>query len=326
MNLPLLCLGLFLVGSRAGRMRRLAPRFFGFFHWVILASLILYVLASVVTLNLIYMAHWNRQAGPETPATYGLAYQEVNFPAVADKLTLSGWFLPAEGDRAIIMVHGRGSNRADREVYTLQLAADLHRAGYNVLTFDLRAHGQSQGWYTSFGLYEQRDLLGAWHFLKERGFKSEKMGVWAWSMGAATTLLAMDDRDKLSEESKEIRVAVLDSGFADLRSELEGQAPGPLSLLLPGVETSSLLLMSFDLDRVRPVEALRNLQGHRLMLIHGLNDDSVPPWNLSVLREAGGSNIVESWAVPNAGHALAYRSRPAEYATRLIAFFDHELG
>src|SRR5689334_4929770 len=116
-----------------------APKFFKRVRRGLITFTAFYLLLSVIG-SLVAFIGWGRELGPETPASYGMAYQDVNFKPVGDELTLRGWFMPASSDKAIIMVHGRGSNRADREVYTLQYAADLHRAGYNVLTFDLRGH------------------------------------------------------------------------------------------------------------------------------------------------------------------------------------------
>jgi fermentation-respiration switch protein FrsA (DUF1100 family) len=297
-----------------------APRFFKKFRLILIIFTGFYLLLSLVGCLVTFIV-WERDLGPDTPATYGMTYQVVSFSPVGDNLTLRGWFMPAQSNKAIIMVHGRASNRADQQVYTLHYAADLHKAGYNVLTFDLRGHGQSDGWLISFGQYELRDVLGAWAYLKQRGFAPQNMGIWGWSMGASTTLLAMDNPD-----GQDIRVAVLDSGYADLKSELESTLSGFPGLLVPGLEMAGQGVLGVKVKDVRPQEALHDLHNRQLFLIHSANDTQVPPWNLAVLAKAGGSNIAETWLVPGAGHALAYRSRPAEYAARTIAFFNREFG
>jgi fermentation-respiration switch protein FrsA (DUF1100 family) len=297
-----------------------APGFFKRTRLILIIFTVFYLLLSLVGCLVAFIA-WERDLGPDTPATYGMSYQDVSFSSVSDNLTLRGWFMPAQSNKAIIMVHGRGSNRADRQVYTLQYAADLHRAGYNVLTFDLRGHGQSDGWLISFGQYEMRDVLGAWSYLKQHGFGPQNIGIWGWSMGASTTLLAMDDPD-----GQAIKVAVLDSGYADLKSELESTLAGFPGLLVPGLEMTGQAVLGVKVKDVRPQEALHDLHNRQLFLIHSANDTQVPSWNLAVLAKAGGANVVQTWLVPDAGHALAYRSRPTEYASRTIAFFNHEFG
>ncbi len=104
-----------------------------------------------------------------TPAAYGLQYKDVTFPSRYDNLPLKGWFIPGvlpngqlTTQRAIIMVHGYTSNREDKAVGILRLSADLAHRGFAVLTFDTRGNGQSPAAARSLGLYEQRDVLGAW--------------------------------------------------------------------------------------------------------------------------------------------------------------------
>jgi uncharacterized protein len=295
------------------------PRFFKKLRLPIIIFALLYGLLSLVG-GLFAFVVWDRDLGPDTPATYGMTYQNVSFSSIEDNYTLRGWFMPAASQKAIIMVHGRGSNRADRQVYTLRYAADLHRAGYNVLTFDLRGHGQSDGWFISFGQYEQRDVLGAWEYMKSRGFAAQRMGIWGWSMGASTTLLAMD-----SPQGNDMQVAVLDSGYADLKSQLESNLSGASGLLVPGLEVAGQATLGVTVHDVRPQEALRHLQDRQLFLIHSANDSMVPSWNLPVLTRAGGANVVQTWMIPDADHAMGYRSRPTEYAAQTIAFFEREL-
>ena len=142
-----------------------------------------------------------------TPKDIGLGFEEVDFPA-QDGLRLSGWFTPAGTSPAptIILVHGWPWNRlgdqandwlaelsGNKPVDLLRLAHALHQAGYGVLMFDLRNHGQSAaGGPVSFGIDERQDLLGALDYLSGRDdVKRDKLGVIGFSMGANTILYAL---------------------------------------------------------------------------------------------------------------------------------------
>lgn len=145
-----------------------------------------------------------------TPADLGLAYEDVHFPA-RDGVRISGWFVPAEGEAAdkkpaVVLVHGWPWNRlgaandspltkllGNEPVDLLRLAHTLHHAGYHVLSFDLRNHGQSAAASpVTFGWQEAKDLLGALDCLASRpDVDSGRLGVVGFSMGANTILFSL---------------------------------------------------------------------------------------------------------------------------------------
>ena len=101
------------------------------------------------------MAHSARTPILRRPDEYGLAYEDVFFPA-QDGVTLEGWFIPADSDRLLICNHPMPCNRygypghlepwtnfGGFEVNFLPEYKILHDAGYNILTYDLRNHGRS---------------------------------------------------------------------------------------------------------------------------------------------------------------------------------------
>ena len=56
------------------------------------------------------MAHSARTPILRRPDEYGLAYEDVFFPA-QDGVTLEGWFIPADSDRLLIFNHPMPCNR-----------------------------------------------------------------------------------------------------------------------------------------------------------------------------------------------------------------------
>src|SRR5438876_11518597 len=56
-----------------------------------------------------------------TPASLGLQFKYVTFPSRVDRVQLKGWYIPGvlpnghlTSQRTIILVHGKGANRADK--------------------------------------------------------------------------------------------------------------------------------------------------------------------------------------------------------------------
>src|SRR5262249_49205255 len=93
--------------------------------------------------------------------------EEVAFLSAEDNMRISGWFLPgpsSERGPAVVMCHGIWTGRRE----CLPLALLFRDAGYSVLCFDFRAHGLSDGRYTSVGLLETNDVIGAVQYLKQR--------------------------------------------------------------------------------------------------------------------------------------------------------------
>ena len=96
------------------------------------------------------------------PGDFGLDYESVEFESAEDGLTLRGWWIPSQdNDRAIILVHGRNSNRTGFNPQPgipgglLVQAVGIVERGYSVLSFDLRGHGQSDGDRYSLGPLEK---------------------------------------------------------------------------------------------------------------------------------------------------------------------------
>ncbi len=78
----------------------------------------------------------------------------------ADGVHLSArwWRRPGRARAAVILVHGFGASKEDTGIRAL--AADLHGAGFDVLTYDARGHGTSEGNCTVGG-EERLDVAAA---------------------------------------------------------------------------------------------------------------------------------------------------------------------
>ena len=141
------------------------------------------------------------------PSDYGMAYEDVFFPAM-DGVMLEGWFIPAEGsDKLVIVNHFIGANRygypghlepwtgqGGFEVNFVEAYKALHDAGYNVLAYDLRGHGHSAdgaGSITGVGAIEWRDVIGSVRFAKDK-MPGAKIALHSQCMGCNATFVAME--------------------------------------------------------------------------------------------------------------------------------------
>lgn len=155
----------------------------------------------------------------ETPDKYGLDFEEVSFNT-KDDVTLSGWIVKGGTDKIIIQSHfgvqcsrcgytqeGKGMYKNalwNSDIHFLNHTKYLVDAGYSVLMYDLRSHGNSGSaedpWIT-WGVEERKDVLAAINFVANHEvYGSASIGLLSICMGAASTTFAYG----LEEEIKSI--------------------------------------------------------------------------------------------------------------------------
>jgi hypothetical protein len=250
----------------------------------------------------------------DDPDRHGLRYEDIAFPSPLDGTILRGWYMPAlrSTGRAVVVVPGIDSNRLVSGI-SLRLAADLVVDGFDVLAFDLRDQGTSDGDSLSFGAREQDDVIGAVAVARARG--ARHVAVIGFSMGAAAAMLA-------AARSPDIEALVLDSAFADLRDTLgtsigsTWHVPGPVvdyALFLYGV------LSGTDPASVVPADAIPALSTRPMLFIAGADDQAVTPADGAAMARAAGAKA-EYVLVPGAGHVGAFFVDPSAYAGRVRAF------
>ena len=143
------------------------------------------------------------------PSDLGLEYEDVHFTA-PDGVNLEGWFIPADSDRVVICNHFMGANRQGFPAHlrewkwgTLRFEIDflpryraLHDAGYNVLAYDLRNHGQSgdsNGGRLGMGILEARDVVGSIRYVRRREDSANvQINLMSLCLGCVATFNAMD--------------------------------------------------------------------------------------------------------------------------------------
>ena len=248
------------------------------------------------------------------PDEYGLSYEEEAFKS-RDGLTLRGWFIPAENPRGtIVFCHGHaGSMDPD-----IEYAPAFHDNGYNVLMFDFRGHGRSEGERVSMGYHERLDLLGAVDYLRSRGI--DRVGVLGFSMGGAVAISA-------APQSEAIAAVISDGGIARLGNAIAGGVKergspswiaawvGPLIVCFAGLRPGAWL------PKADPIRWVDKIAPRALLIIHGGLDPYVSLAEIEELYAKAGEPK-ELWVVPEADHRRVDRHHPDQYRARLLAFFD----
>lgn len=255
---------------------------------------------------------------------YMPAPEVVTIPSRGGRVPLSGWFVRSgvEDAPAVVVVHGHTACKRDTTV--LLPAGMLHRQGYDVLLIDLRDHGDSggdDGRYAG-GTDEYLDVLGGWDWLRDQGYAPERIGLAGISLGAATVLIA-------AGEEPAVAAVWADSSYAAIRVAVRAELArnGYPAVLEAGGLLMARLLAGTDLEARSPLQAVTELDGRPLAIVHGELDSRLSVdygRELAAAAEAHGSPV-EAWFVPGAEHVAAMFIHADEYERRLVAFFDTAL-
>lgn len=265
-----------------------------------------------------------RDSIKDTPKEYGLTYEDVSFKSKKDNIILKGWWIPAQSDKSlsvsyktVIFSHGYGDNRALYDISVMNLAKRLNLEGYNVLAFDFRAEGESEGEFVSVGEFEKYDLLAAIDFVKNDK-DSKKINLIGWSMGATTSLLAAAD-------SKDVQAVVADSPFAALKDYLGENLPywsGLPEKPFTNIILSFLpIIRGVKLENVDAIKAVRKLENKPLLLIHSKDDKAIPYSNTERIYEASDKMFTQKWITEKADHIKSYLIEKENYEDRVVNFF-----
>ncbi|MGD0017768.1 MAG: prolyl oligopeptidase family serine peptidase [Candidatus Limnocylindrales bacterium] len=249
----------------------------------------------------------------------------MRFPSRDRAITIDAWWVPGPAADAPAVVLAHGLHECKRATTVLFPAGMLHAHGFAVLIIDLRDEGSSTVDTGRFagGVGEARDVLGAWDWLREvQGIPAERIGLFGVSLGAGAVLIAAGE---------EPRVAAVweDSGYADLTQVLRHQVR---SYMIPSFFADLALaygrMHGHEIAFPSPGGEVRRFGRRPLAIVHGERDGSVPVEQaymlIAVDQAAGGRPTI--WLVPDVGHTGAMGSYPAEYESRLAAFFSAALG
>ncbi|UCB43145.1 MAG: alpha/beta hydrolase [Dehalococcoidales bacterium] len=252
----------------------------------------------------------------QTPDSVGLAYENVCFPSRIDGTLLRGWYLPGKRAITLIIVNGGAQNRVDLETGTLEIGRDLVEKGYNLLLFDLRGRGESEGQGYHL-VHSERDLGGAVDYLKQR-FPSRNISLMGFSTGAAAAII-FTGREKVA-------AVVSDNCFANVTDSLTTKLAADwgipriiVKIIAPGLFLTARMLYGYK--KIDPVSSVTNISCP-ILFIQGDNDDLVPVSDTYSLYKASGNTFDDLWIVPNASHTQAYHTNPAVYIERVTGFLE----
>ena len=297
----------------AERMRRILP--------LLLAGVLLFALVCVGVIA------WIGSERALHPGYHSYAWTLATFPDLhpepvrvraTDHISLEGRFFRGTRSSLIILVSGYG----DTQDQMLSIAEFLHRAGFNVLTYDSRARGHSGGEYVTLGVFEQRDLLSVIDCVAPmRDVDTTRVGVLGISMGGATAILA-------AAKDHRIGAVVDDSGFSDaprvIAASFQHFIHLPAFPFAPLTVAIADLRAGINVNQVRPMDVIAHISPRPVLIIHEAQDSVVPVDN-SERNFSAARQPKELWLVPGTGHGNAHTVVRSDYERKVTNFFAHAL-
>ncbi len=292
----------------------------------VIAALALVVLAwalapAVRGVTLVATSPWRSAPSDADAHAAGLAAQDVEFRAT-DGTRLAGWFIASSPQApTVILVHGSRGSRTDMAPWARFLVA----AGYNVLLYDSRGCGASDGWHITLGAHEPDDILGAVTYLAGRAdLTAKRFGALGVSLGAGSVLLAAAREPKLT-------AVVADSAWADEQPQLVRMGSIPIGRLgMPALPYEPALvsaLVGVELRQVSPLAAVPAIAPRAVLLIHSADDaNATTPLSGERALYGAAGQPKQEWIAASGGHVGALSAHPAEYQQHVLAFFATYLG
>ena len=246
------------------------------------------------------------------PRHYGIEYDNVTIDTF-DNHKLKGWFLKSK-ERKAVLIFFHGIN--DSRYFHLSFLEHFVKHGFDVLAYDLRAHGESSGDFCSYGFYEKKDTETAIKFLEKNGYiiANSIIGLMGVSLGASIAL------QSINVDSR-IKFCIAEAPFSNFSDTLEDYMSRGLFKL--GKPYSSFIrkriekVGNFKISSIQPKNDVINFKG-KILLIHGDKDEKINiKYHYEILKNGF---AIESLVLKGAGHNNLRKIGGKEYINKILFF------
>lgn len=223
------------------------------------------------------------------------------------------YYMPQKkGHQWAIIVHGYGRDQR----YVRDYAKEYLDKGWNVVTPDLCASGQSEGQYITMGVKESEEVVNWAAKIKEYDPQAEIVlhGV---SMGAATVLLAAGKYDVPG-----LTAVVEDCGYTSAYEMFANQLGVIFALpefpIMSCVDVVSGIKTGVKVSEAAPLQIMENIKVP-VMFIHGEADKLVPISMMDKLYHSCHTKKIK-FVVKKAGHGDSMTEAGEKYWQTVFSF------
>jgi uncharacterized protein len=253
------------------------------------------------------------------PKDAGLPQENVTIETF-DGFKLNCWFVPQKkrSHGTIIYLHGVG----DCKIGGITFARALYDIGFNIFLYDSRQHGESEGYYCTYGFYEKYDVSTVIRYLRSRKDKKiGKIGIFGTSMGGAVAIQASAMNPHICAVVSECSYSALRVVFVDYQKRI---IKLPWHFLRNIALVQSQKIANFKARLVSPLEDIKRIHVP-ILIVHGKNDTFIKPEYSKMLFKAA-NEPKQLLIIDNAGHNDVWDIGGETYKNSLIAFFKKYLS
>lgn len=234
----------------------------------------------------------------------------------SDGITCKGaYYENGDAHDWVIALHGY---RGDHFGATA-LAQHYYDHGYQVLTPDLRACGESDGEYIGMGWLDRNDILEWIQWIIDKDPNAEIV-IHGISMGAATTMMTAGE-----ETPSQVVAFVEDCGYTSVwdifSSELKLRFHMPEFPLLYTSNMIANFKAGYDFKEASALKQIENCD-KPMLFIHGTADDFIPYEMMDILYQAKPGDNKEQVTAEGAGHGDAMYALGEEYWDSVFSFLE----
>ncbi len=248
------------------------------------------------------------------PSELNLNYEEVTIPLKND-FKLEAWYFPANSEHTLLLLHGIHLSKP----YLIPFAKAFQELGLSVLLPDLRAHGESDGKWITYGKNEINDIIQIVDWLeKEKNFT--KLSMFGISYGS---IIGSQAGIKIKNKFHSF---VFQSPYTNLdliiRWTIVKKLGSWAKIMIPGVRLWVRILAGFWMYDVDVIGACSKLDKPTLF-IAAEKDEICPAYETIKCYEAS-AKPSEIWIIKDAKHNNIHKVAGEHlYFKRIFDFIIH---
>ena len=252
---------------------------------------------------------------------YDNKWKRIPFVADTGEIKLSGEYIINETDhltpkKVVVICHGHIVSR----ICSLKYAKVYYNKGFNIVLYDERYFGKSEGDYCTLGQKESKDLQTITALARKTFGEDCILALHGESMGAATVLASLD------YESPDFVVA--DCPFASsirlYEHVLKDNMHLPIKPILPIACMIAEKKYGYTIKEFNPIEAVRN-SDVPICFMHGLDDKLIPCEHSEAMFKVCRNQKSEIHLFKGADHAMSMSSDKERYEKELVGFIEKVL-